>query len=281
MSRTIPYDRSRRALYTPCADAISLDASALGSEALLCAEMARLVYCPFHDANDGALIKEAITAQLASIGFAQPKFIYGAALQAFITVNPERQLGVLAYRGTQPDELRDIWTDLQVWPWRWAGSGWVHYGFARNLKQKWGEIESYLAKQSGIRWLYTGHSLGAALATLSAGLRPPDALYTFGSPRVGNATFAASLANVRHERYVDCSDKVCQVPSAGFYRHVGTQKYFDRDGILRPNISDGDIAEDQRIAKENYPRALDENVVFRNFADHAPVNYIYALRAMV
>lgn len=277
MSRTIPYDRSRRALYTPCADAIALDESATRSEALLCAELSRLVYCPFE--RDPAT-QQAVEDQLAGVGFRECIFFKETSAQAFLAINATKNLGVLAFRGTQANEWQDILTDLKALLWPWAGAGWVHRGFAKKLAGVWPDILVALNENPGVRMLYTGHSLGAALATLSAALRPPAALYTFGSPRVGNATFGASIAGVTHERFVDCADGVCQVPSLWwFYRHVGTRKYIDQNGALQDTISDADIASDQRSAAISYPREIGPNVLLRSAADHAPVNYIYALRA--
>ena len=55
--------------------------------------------------------------------------------------------------------------------------------------------------------------------------------------------------------------------------------------MLRVGISDGEIRLDQRSAKFAYPFQYGwhqpANAFLRSFADHAPVNYIHALRAMV
>ena len=283
MSRTIPYDPTRRSLYKPCAHAVSLNASATLSEALLCAELSRLVYCAF---EKDAVTQHEVASQLTAIGFSDCEFFDANGLQAFLTVDPVKRLGVLAYRGTQVDALKDTLTDANAFLRPWAGMGCVHKGFGDMLAGKWRDILAAIDRHQNIRMLYTGHSLGAALATLSAGLRRPDALYTFGSPRVGDAAFAASMASVSHERYIDCSDIVCRIPRAIWsYEHVGARKYFDQEGMLRVGISDGEIRLDQRSAKFAYPFQYGwhqpANAFLRSFADHAPVNYIHALRAMV
>ena len=282
MNRTVPYDPTRRALYTPCADALSLDPRTMQSEALLCAELSRLVYCRFE--SDEA-IRQAIQSELAAIGFTAPIYFNENGLQAFLTINPAKNLAVLAYRGTEPNEAsKDILTDLDARLDVWAGVGRVHKGFATSLARKWIDIAAALYQQRELRLLYTGHSLGAALATLTAALIRPAALYTFGSPRVGDAVFAASLADVPHERYVDCCDVVCTVPPKAFgYQHAGKHKYIDRYGAIHADLPDDEIETDRRRAAGAY--ALDhlwlqsQNVLLRGFADHAPVNYIYPLRA--
>lgn len=81
-----------------------------------------------------------------------------------------------------------------------------------------------------------GHSLGGALATLTAlGLQQrgvvPAGVFTFGSPRVGQASFtdlydASGLTPVTY-RIVNERDPVTKVPpesglsKLGNYRHVG------------------------------------------------------------
>ena len=209
MSRSIAYDPTRRALYKPCADAVSLHANATLSEALLCVELSRLAYCAF---DKEAATRHEVASQLTAIGFSGCEFFDANGLQAFFTVDPVKRLGVLAYRGTQADELKDTLTDANAFLRPWLGVGRVHKGFGDMLAGKWRDILTVIDSHRNIRMLYTGHSLGAALATLSAALHRPDALYTFGSPRVGDAAFAASMAGLSHERYVDCSDVVCRIP---------------------------------------------------------------------
>ena len=282
MSRSIPYDPTRRALYKPCADAVVLEASATRSEVLLCAELSRLVYCAF---EKHAVVRHAVTSQLTALGFSDCIFFDANGLQAFLTVNPVKRLGALVYRGTQVDELKDTLTNANAFLRPWAGTGRVHKGFADMLVGKWRDIQAAIDGHQGIRLLYTGHSLGAALATLSASLRRPDALYTFGSPRVGDAAFGASMTGAICERYVDCGDIVCRIPDAIWsYEHIGIMKYFDRNGTLRAGIGDAEMRADQRSAAIAYPLRYGwrqpTNVLLRSFADHAPVNYVHALRAM-
>ena len=239
------------------------------------------MYCAFE--TDAAL-RHAVTTQLTAIGFRDTLFFDEKGLQAFLTVDAVKRLGVLVYRGAQADELQDLLANANAFLKPWAGTGRVHKGFAAMLAGKWRDIQAAIDVYQGMRMLYTGHSLGAALATLSAALRRPDALYTFASPRVGDAAFRGSMAGVICERYVDCSDIVCRIPEASWsYEHVGVLKYFDQDGVLRANISDAGIRSDQRSAKITYLLQYGwrqpANAFLRSFADHAPVNYVHALRA--
>jgi hypothetical protein len=130
--------------------------------------------------------------------------------------------------------------------------------------------------------VFTGHSLGAAAATLATSLWPRAALYTFGSPRVGNPAFGDTLRGSRVERFVNCCDLVCRVPPEGLgYVHVGALRYLDRWGVLRPEASDEDIRRDGRAAAwaylVRYAPAFWTNVASRSLADHSPVNYVVAL----
>lgn len=75
----------------------------------------------------------------------------------------------------------------------------------------------------------TGHSLGAALATIGSfisALEHPDvkvSYFGFGSPRVGNANFAAVYKRVikgRAVHFANKSDPVTGVPIPPLYVHV-------------------------------------------------------------
>ena len=76
----------------------------------------------------------------------------------------------------------------------------------------------------------TGHSLGAALATLlaidmSANTTFPTGLYTLASPRVGDLTFHNLFNHVVPNAYriVNRLDVVPQLPPPLFYFHVGDE----------------------------------------------------------
>lgn len=152
---------------------------------------------------------------------------------------------ILAFRGTE--SLRDWMTDADIDLVGGPG-GRVHEGFSVALNYVWRDIWKYLreCRKGRALWI-TGHSLGAALATLAtARLRlekdePVNGLYTFGSPRVGDREFARNF-NADFEagafRYVNNNDIVTRVPFRALrYSHVGTFRYFDEYGAQRDDIS--------------------------------------------
>lgn len=75
----------------------------------------------------------------------------------------------------------------------------------------------------------TGHSLGGALCSLYAGMLIENnysvyGLYTFASPRPGNANFAKQLNELvkgPHYRVVNSNDIVPHVPPEPFFSHAG------------------------------------------------------------
>ena len=106
-------------------------------------------------------------------------------------MDAQRAVSVLAFRGTELI-LGDWITILRARQVAWAEGGRVHGGFADGLAAVWSDLAPRLAAAPGRR-LYTGHSLGAALATLAATRERPHALYTYGSPRVGDDAFLRTL----------------------------------------------------------------------------------------
>lgn len=72
-------------------------------------------------------------------------------------------------------------------------------------------IQEWVTSRPG-RLLLTGHSLGAALATLAATLELSAELITIGSPRVGNDEFVQLRATRAVKRFVNCADIVTRVP---------------------------------------------------------------------
>lgn len=162
---------------------------------------------------------------------------------------------LLAFRGTEPDQVRDWATDFDA-DFSSGPGGKVHEGFLTALQLIWGELWQYLRSERHGRPLWiTGHSLGGALAILTAArLRlekdePVHGVYTFGQPRVGDREFAKNFdAALRSHtfRYVNNNDIVPRVPfRAMHYSHVGEFRYFDEYGVQRDNLEWWDMLGDR------------------------------------
>ena len=96
--------------------------------------------------------------------------------------------------------------------------GQVHRGFATQANAVIGtpSFDDFMRAAQGKKLFVTGHSLGAAVATiLSAYLKEKGfdpLLYTYGSPRVGNETFVKAYVDITHYRHVYHHDIVPLVP---------------------------------------------------------------------
>ena len=204
----------------------------------------------------------------------------------FVASRQSDNLAVVAFRGTEPDDPSDIFTDANFIMTPWTDNsgqslGKVHEGFATALLAN-DILEKIITCLDSLvpatHVLITGHSLGAALATLTASRKPSSRLYTFGSCRVGDAAFAEAVSSISHDRFVDCCDLVTRVPTKEFgYVHVGSLKYIDRNGKLLESTSEETINADRLKASAWYlvrHAFLPGTVFSRDLADHAPINYV-------
>lgn len=117
---------------------------------------------------------------------------------------------VVSFRGT--DSLLDGLMDIRYAKTDFPEGGRVHSGFLAARRVVWGDLLSVLDDFPSSPLSFAGHSLGGALAILSAASFPRAAAVTFGAPRVGNAEFAALLAG-RITRYENRCDLVTFVPA--------------------------------------------------------------------
>lgn len=148
----------------------------------------------------------------------QKKLFNGKSTQAFITHHDE--IILIAIRGTL--ELADWWRDADAEQVSFEeGIGKVHNGFYDAYKGLKKFIQSYLQRfRTNQKIIISGHSLGGAIALLLAeALRREEKqnydvlLYTYGSPRVGDATFVAAAAPLVHHRIVNNNDMIPSVPA--------------------------------------------------------------------
>jgi len=140
---------------------------------------------------------------------------------------------VLSFRGTEVTEPSDVLADLQFGKNIEPVGGKIHVGFKGEINKLWPSIEKATASIESLH--VTGHSLGAAMATIAAGRMQSKvvALVTFGSPRVGNKEYVNSLT-VTHHRVQNNCDDVTKVPLLlmGFAHH-GTHVYMNYYGAVR------------------------------------------------
>lgn len=282
---SIPYDPGRAALLTPAASLRTFFSAAIDcSSEQLAVEAARLAYLQAAGTSPG---RGVLVDALSRVKFGPPVWFEdgGSGTQAFGTYRSEDDTALLAFRGTQPDEVTDIQADLAATLTPWTRSaGRVHRGFASRFLAVHDDIRTWLDGAGGRRkkLILCGHSLGAALATLAASIWTQSELITIGSPRVGDTDFVASLAGVKTRRFVNCCDIVTQVPPKvpPFYVHAGRKAYIVSDGTIKEQADSAFVFNDRMQARANY--IVQEGwkagaVLLRDLADHSPVNYARAL----
>ncbi|KWT83926.1 MULTISPECIES: lipase family protein [unclassified Variovorax] len=278
----IAYEPGRTALYSPERSETLFEAGRRYTPAQCAIEASRLAYYRA-EASDGE--RQRLADALARADFGRPTLITHADTNgfAFAALHADGT-ALVSFRGTQPDEIRDLATNLQAHQVEWPESGGrVHAGFARAARAMMPMLREWLEEGEGAgrsALILTGHSLGAALATLSATVLAPSLLATLGSPRVGNTAFVAPLAEVPVLRLVNGCDVVTQLPPAfSLYAHAGPTSYISCDGQCMHNPDVGFIESDRAQGRARY--VVDHAwkrgaVVLRDLADHAPINYARA-----
>lgn len=168
-----------------------------------------------------------------------------SSTQVVFARHREKRVAILAFRGTEPAQRADLMVDAKTWKTSLADQGWpaswgkAHAGFVEAYASIAPLVEEKLRELdgTGVKLWVTGHSLGGALATLAfARLLRMDApaielggLVTFGSPRVGDAAFAATFHDAVAARGTTAlrvrngNDVVTTIPGIFLeYEHVGT-----------------------------------------------------------
>jgi len=249
------------------------------------AELCRLVYRQERDEIGNRAQSRTRTQILNEVGLDETDFFNHEGTQCAL-VSPlspaQGEFTVVVFRGTNHiedwlDNIKAISvTDFQPEPWPRGGR--VHVGFREALDRVWMEVAQEVSRRGGPLF-YTGHSLGAALATLAAGRYLPRAVYTFGSPLVGDPDFAATLATCPIYRVVNNRDVVTTVPPPEFgFCHAGELHYIAHDGRMVTNPLPADIAADHLRTDPSFEnnRSWWNRLVgpAEFLEDHAPVNYV-------
>jgi len=274
----LDYDPTRSALYTPeQRDSLFIRGHTY-TPLQLAIEGARLAY---YRVETSASERQRLAEALDRAGFGPPTIFAHAATgsEAFGAIHSSDASALLAFRGTQPGSLEDLFTDARAdftgWP---ESAGRVHAGFAAAARALLPEVRAWLAanERAATQLILTGHSLGAALATLTASSVRASLLVTLGSPRVGDAAFARTI-KCPSVRLVHCCDLVTDLPPpVGGYVHVGWQTYLTRGGDSLADPPAAIVRRDRFAARATYPFTYAWRrgaVLVRDLADHAPINY--------
>jgi hypothetical protein len=144
--------------------------------------------------------KPEIEAQLDDLGFKNEKVAFIRCRLYSCVIIRFKDVTVIAFKGT--DNWREHLNNLNVWP-EPTSHGRVHAGFLYTMKRVGPLLNTLIHADilSKRRILLTGHSRGGALAQIFASLlvlkgHPPHSVWAFGSPMVGDMTFASLLKDV-------------------------------------------------------------------------------------
>jgi len=193
------------------------------------------------------LIPHARLAELAAAAYEPPPTYQRA--DVCVTITNEGGILVVAFQGTR--NIAEAIRDAEALPHADAVLGEVHLGFAAGSRLVALDIAFKLADTTGPP-VFTGHSLGGALALMTAALwrchgSKVGAVVTFGAPRAGFQSFCDKLDDVDITMYRFGCDGIPEVPRLlPFWRHPRVLTLIGRQS--------GNPLSDHHIT--NYVRAL-------------------------
>jgi len=198
----------------------------------LCIDISKIVY------EEKSKVENFLKSK--EIKYSSIKFFQKENAQGYGIVMPDYV--IVAFRGTEGTQMGDILADIKAWPSASDTVGAVHSGFKTELDKLYPEVIKWLGKKLTTKKIViTGHSLGAAMATICASRFHQEGadlvLYTYGSPRVGNREWGEQFDNIEAYRFVNNNDIVCRVPPFGYYSHIGQLEYITYDLHIRTKVS--------------------------------------------
>jgi len=186
-----------------------------------------------------------IADEVRALGLSLTRVIHAGPADAIVVEDEHRF--VVAIRGTQPGQLRDVIADGRFCPERSDYGGLVHRGFWNHAQSLWEDLVDVGILETRKPLTICGHSLGGAAAThiaLYAGLnrssgRSNPHLLTVGAPRIGTSGYHRQVRKhtASITRVVNHRDPVPLFLS-WLYSHPRSRVvYFDHNGLAHLNPS--------------------------------------------
>ena len=209
--------------------------------AWILASMSQIAYDRYENDYDA---RKLFITKLESGGFELIKTFNSneTDTQAFLAKND--QFAVLAFRGTEMTKFEDVKIDAMASTVS-VLQGKVHAGFRVAYESVAKDIEESVLQLKEMPLYITGHSLGAALATVATQTLEHNphireviaACYTFGSPRVGNSHYDIEFKSPIY-RVVNTTDIVTVIPLLAMgYIHIGDVRYLGaKDGEFQRGL---------------------------------------------
>lgn len=173
-------------------------------------------------------------------------------IQGYVGVDPTAQLIVVSFRGSH--SVRNWITNLVFLqePCDLVDGCLVHTGFNTAYQEIAGDLIAAVtaarAAHPDHKIVFTGHSLGAALATLAAAYVRAEGfaidIFGYGSPRVGNRAFVDHVTKQAgsENRVTHSSDPVPRLPPIfSNYRHTSPEYWLDGGASTKVDYTAADI----------------------------------------
>ena len=169
-----------------------------GRMAYVMVEMSRIAYNKFEETEES---KNKFSMVLKDNGFSLLEVFNNNGTQGFLCKYTEHKIAILAFRGTEITEYKDIKSDINAKLMSVTIGDdklLIHSGFWKAFNAVKIPIKNSLEQVKDHQLFFTGHSLGGALATIALRYFAPfndssGACYTFGAPPVGTKAFGDKL----------------------------------------------------------------------------------------
>lgn len=208
-------------------------------------KIANIVYDNINDVKDESFYKIA-AAHFSNLVYHKPKTIKKNldklnAVKSNLYIKDGTQalfaefndFAIVSFSGISLKQSDDIKITLRFWKSPFLNTR-VHNGFARSMDRVSDDIITDLRSvPRHKKIIYTGHSLGGAMATLMAMMEKPHKMIVFGTPSVSyGKEYREYFRGIDHDNFMHRWDFVTYLPPVFlFYRHVGRKHRIKGPGL--------------------------------------------------